>query len=287
MNRGAPRERILSISTAAFDGYDLPVAFEEIARLGVAHIEPAFIQGYTEEFGEDIFSASSARRLQAMTASAKVSCFSLSAHMNLTVPKTVEIFKRRMEFARILGAKIIVTNAGLKKDEKVFFKNMEALAREGEILDLIIGLENPGDGRENLVNTGEDGASLIRSLGSQWVRMNYDFGNLLSHRFEKVRPEEDYLHALPVSAHLHLKDVKKLADGWGFTEIGKGAIDYAGILKALAGNPAFLPVSLEIPLRFTRGPDALPRRGAAAVPLEEIRRVLHGSVEFVKKHMGI
>lgn len=280
-------ERILSISTAAFDGYDLPVAIEEIGRLGVAYVEPAFIQGYTEEFGEEIFSASSARRVQAMMDAAGVSCFALSAHMNLTVPGAVEIFKKRMGFARSLGAEVIVTNAGLKKDEEIFLKNMEVLAREAEILDLVIGLENPGDGRENIINTGQDGAPLIKRLGSKWIRLNYDFGNLLSHRFEKVRPEEDSLYALPVSAHLHLKDVKGLAEGWGFTEIGKGAIDYARIFKGMARESSPLPASLEIPLRFTRGPDALPRRGAAPVPLEEIRRVLKRSLDFVKSHLDV
>ena len=48
-------DRIISVSTAAFDGYDLSVAIDEISRLGVDHVEMAFIQGYTDPFGEEVF----------------------------------------------------------------------------------------------------------------------------------------------------------------------------------------------------------------------------------------
>ena len=49
-------DRIISVSTAAFDGYDLSVAIDEISRLGASHVELAFIQGYMDSFDEDYFS---------------------------------------------------------------------------------------------------------------------------------------------------------------------------------------------------------------------------------------
>ena len=43
------------ISTAAYDGYDLATAFQEISRAGVDLVEIAFIEGYTDPFTEDYF----------------------------------------------------------------------------------------------------------------------------------------------------------------------------------------------------------------------------------------
>jgi len=36
--------RIISVSTALFDGYPMELAIEEVAAAGAAHVEPAFIR---------------------------------------------------------------------------------------------------------------------------------------------------------------------------------------------------------------------------------------------------
>jgi sugar phosphate isomerase/epimerase len=174
-------DRIISISTAAFDGYDLAIAVDEISRLGASYVEVAFIQGYMEPFGEEIFSPGHAGRIQRLLSETGLSSFAFSAHMNLVSKESAEIFKRRMDFACRVGVKVIVTNAGLRQEKKAFIKNMETLSREAESLNLIIGLENPGDGKENIINSGKDGAMVVREIDSEWVKLNYDFGNLVSH----------------------------------------------------------------------------------------------------------
>lgn len=191
-----------------------------------------------------------------------------------------------MAFAREIGASLIVTNAGPRDRKEAFLKEMAILAREAETLGLFIGLENPGDGRDNIINCGKDGAEVIREIGSDRVRLNYDFGNLLSHLFERIRPEEDYLDALPFTAHLHVKDVKATEAGWHFTEIGKGSIDFEAVLRCSERESPHLPLSLEIPLRVTRGPDASPRRNVSPIPLDHIRKVLKGSLDFVNRALG-
>jgi sugar phosphate isomerase/epimerase len=272
----------LSVSAAAFDGYELPVVFGEISALGARYVELAFIQGYMDAFGEEAFSEKRAKTVRRDLAEAGLSCFAFSAHMDLSGAEAVGIFERRMAFAKSVGAEIIVTNAAPRFREKEFFQNIEALARKAEYLELTIGLENPGDGRENVVNCGRTGAKTIERGGSPFVRLNYDFGNTVSHFFEKRRPEEDFLPGLPYTGHLHLKDVKAFEEGWYFTEIGKGSVDYAVILRKLAEEKRTLPMSLEIPLRFARAKDASPRRAPRPVPLERIRDILRGSLRYVK-----
>jgi sugar phosphate isomerase/epimerase len=114
------------------------------------------------------------------------------------------------------------------------------------------------------------------------VRLNYDFGNVISHFYGTVRPEEDFLPAIPYTVHYHIKDVIAFDGGWRHTEVGKGSIDYGAILKTLVMKWPGVPASLEIPLRLTRAKDASPRRGDSPLPIDEIRGIVKGSFEYVE-----
>jgi len=165
-------------------------------------------------------------------------------------------------------------------------ENIAVLGRAAESLDMIIALENPGDGKANVIDSAEPAARAIDEIGLAAVKINYDFGNLLSHCFGKLKPEQDYKQVLAQTAHFHIKDVAEDDSGWYFTEIGKGIIDYQTILKELAAVSDSVPLSLEIPLRVTRAPDASPRRASQPVDLAEIRRVMTGSVNYVKQALA-
>lgn len=274
------------INTAAYDGYDLSVSLKEISKLGIRLVDLAFIEGYTDPFTEEIFSDTNAKKTLSLLDDCGLECLTFSGHMDLSQDGAVDIFKRRMTFAKGIGAKYIISNAALKQRQKGFMKNIEQLAQWADSLDMMIALENPGDGKKNVIDHGETAPKIIKQIGSERVRLNYDFGNLISHCFEKLRPEDDYKPALPYTAHFHIKDVASDASGWHFTEIGRGDIDYETILKELAVEPDPKPLCLEIPLRVSRARDASPRRAASPVALEEIRRVVSGSLSFVRKALS-
>jgi sugar phosphate isomerase/epimerase len=196
----------------------------------------------------------------------------------------VEVFNNRMAFAKKIGAKYIVSNAAPLQNKSQFMQNIKSLGQTAAGLNMVIVLENPGDGKANVMDSGEPAAKLIDEIDQETVKINYDFGNLLSHCFEKIRPEKDYKFVRESAVHYHIKDVALDDAGWYFTEIGQGTIDYRNILKDLMTIPEPVPLSLEIPLRIRRAPDASPRRAAQPVDLKEIRQVMEGSVEFVK-HM--
>jgi len=273
----------LIISTAAYDGYDLEVAFREIAETGVNLVEVAFIEGYTDPFTDAYFNEDNAARISALLAEYGLACMSFSAHVDLAREGIVDIFKNRMTFARQLGAQYIISNAAPLPNKTQFMQNIAQLGQTAASLGLIIGLENPGDGNPNVIDSGQPAARAIDEIGLATVKINYDFGNLLSHCFGKLKPEQDYKQVLAQTAHFHIKDAAADDSGWFFTEIGKGTIDYQTILKELATVSDSVPLSLEIPLRVTRAPDASPRRASQPVDLAEIRRVMTGSVNFVKQ----
>jgi sugar phosphate isomerase/epimerase len=274
------------ISTAAFDGYDLATAIAEIAAVDADGVEVAFIEGYTQPFTEETFNQAHADAIRYQLAKHHISCRSFSAHMDLTKPNAVEIFKRRMEFACLLGADTIITNAAPIARKTEFMSNIRELGQIAQSLGLMIGLENPGDGKANVIDTAQQASHVIDEIALDSVRLNYDFGNVISHCFEKVKPEADYRLALAQTGHYHVKDVARKEDGWAFTAIGNGLIDYRTILAAVSRDPRTLSVSLEIPLRLIRATDASPVRSETPVELHLIREVLKQSMEFVRQAMA-
>ena len=275
------------ISTAAYDGYDLATAFREISRAGVDLVEVAFIEGYTDPFTEDYFNSDNAAKIKALLAEHNLACLSFSSHVDLSRQGIVGVFENRMAFAAALGARYIVSNAAPLENKRQFMQNIQELGRTAAGLNLTIVLENPGDGRANVMDSGLPAARLIDEIDLETVKINYDFGNLLSHCYEKLRPEEDFQFVRDCAVHYHIKDVACDHSGWYFTEIGRGTIDYRTILKELAALREPVPLSLEIPLRIRRAPDASPRRAAQPVDLKEIQRVMEKSVAFVKAALDI
>ncbi len=225
------------ISTAAYDGYDLATAFREIAWAGVDLVEVAFIEGYTDSFTEDYFNDDNAAKIATLLVEHNLKCLSFSSHVDLSRQGIVEVFKHRMAFAKQLGSKYIVSNAAPQKSKSQFMQNIKELGQTAADLKMVIGLENPGDGKANVMDSGEPAANLIEEIGQETVKINYDFGNLLSHCFGKIQPQEDYHFVRNCAVHYHIKDVVSDDSGWYFTEIGKGAIDYQKILKELAALP--------------------------------------------------
>lgn len=271
----------VSISTVAFDGYPLPVAIDLIARIGAPQVEIAYIEGYIDPFTEEVFDRAHALSLRRRLLEAGLSCSACSAHLDLSAAEVVEVFQRRMEFARELGAAIVVSNAGPPSRRREFLRNLERIAVRAQALGLTVALENPGNGRENLLGTGLAASRLIESLGLPNVGINYDFANLITHLRDRVRPEEDYQAVLPHTVHLHIKDVAADSAGWSFPAIGKGCVDYPRILS----DPGVrgLPLSIEVPLRLHRLPDGSPQRGAEPVGLARITAALEGSFRYIQR----
>ena len=146
-----------------------------------------------------------------------------------------------------------------------------------------IGLENPGDGCDELLNVAADAPQMLSRIGSARVGLNYDVGNTVSHRPE-LDAAQDALQALPCCVHMHLKDGRGSADGWFFTPLGQGEVGLGTLLRAVAGTD--IPVSIDIPMRLHRRPDAKPGRARYRVPLADIETTLQTSLRYVRQRLG-
>lgn len=274
---------VLAVNTLAFHGYEFVRIVEEIKALGFSYMEPALISSYYAEMDDGYFSSERAKRLSALISGQGLAVIAVSAHMDLGTATAVESFQRRMDVALELGARYIHTNSTTKEKTSVFMFNLEQLVPCAESSGLVITLENPGDGENNIIGSGEEGAALIQKIGSSNLRLNYDFSNVYSYSKGRIKAEDDFKKALQFSAHLHLKEMRRDGERWQFVSVGKGITDYKSVFRYLAEHEVNLPMSIELPLRFYRGSDFkiqyTPHNKPP--PLSEIHKVLQESKEFV------
>ena len=275
-------QRIISISGAPYDGYSFPHMLESLKKIGATHVEPAFIVGYTEPFDESTFTEKNATEYANWLKEFGIGCFAFSSHIDLGREDAIEVFLGRMDFARRIGARVINTNASARATEKRFFENISVLARHAEKLDMLIGLENPGDGSDNLLNTAADAAGLLARINHPRVGLNYDAGNTISHR-PNVDSTQDALEAMQHCLHTHIKNVQVRPEGYFFSPLDAGVADCAAIVQAV--RPTNLSLSIEMPLRLHRKPDSKPNRSLERVPLETIEAALKKAMQFVSQQL--
>jgi sugar phosphate isomerase/epimerase len=280
-------EPIIPINTLAYHGYDIPTAIDEIAKFGTGYVELVFMVDYYRDLSEEVFTTWYARNIKNIIKTAGLQNIGLSAHMDLGKKNSVSSFKKRMEFAKEIGANIIITNACLKKDSDIFLKNIEQLATFAKSIGMIIALENPGADPENIIKSGKAGVSLLEKIGSDVIKINYDTSNVYSNSKGAMKPEEDIKHILSYVTHLHLKDLKQKNNGWYYSGIGEGVINYNEIFNNLSELDQLPPMSIELPLRFRFDSDFNFIRDHLQLPLPlfEIRNILERSINYIKNNL--
>ncbi|MHC4680333.1 MAG: sugar phosphate isomerase/epimerase family protein [Planctomycetota bacterium] len=280
----------IAINTLAYHGYDLSTALREISDLGASYVEPAYIQSYYDDMDESWFDEENARAVRGLLSQYGLKSVAVAAHMDIGATNAVMRFAERMEFAREVGARLVITNATQKSAEILFYNNIQKLADRAEQLGLIIALENPGDGCNSLLSSGECAASVIEKIGYDSVKLNYDFSNVFSYSKGKRRPEDDMNYALPHIAHLHLKNIRPENDEWVFTDLASGEIDYRRILSTLVQQSSIVPMSIELPLRFGYDSTFDFKRSASGgppPPVDRIRNMLKSSLEYVQGRLAL
>jgi len=272
-------EKIIAISTTAYDGYSMEVALEQISTLGYRYVELAAIRGVIEHIKPQNFNDNYIRHVKDIMSQYNLVSISFSGHVDLTDEDVVPIFKKRMDFAKKIGAKIINTNAGPREKLTIFYRNVAAIAKYAEDLGIIVALETHGD----IINSGKESKQVIERIKSNNIKINYDFANVLYYSDGKIKPEEDFKYILEYTAHLHIKALLLSKDIWSFTKIGEGIINYEYIFRILKENNCEIPISLEFPLRLS-GRRGYSLQKSATIPrIEEINQIVKDSMEYVKK----
>ncbi len=275
-------EPAISINTLAYEGYDLTTALREIAKIGAGHVELGYTRGWTEGLTEDYFSNASAGKINRLLSDLGLSSIALSAHIDLTTEDAVDEMKRRIDFGNRIGVKIVNTKVGARSGFKNFEKNIAPIAEYAESADIVIGLENPSEGADQIITSGQTGAEVVKRFDNDFIKLNYDFGNAFTYSKGEVDPAFDYQYALPHACYWHLKDIKKSHEGWDFAQIGRGAVNYDLILNELAKSNRLLPLSIEHLFIYSATKDLVVQRKAQAPELAHISATLKGACDYVK-----
>ncbi len=274
--------RIISVSSMAFDGYSLETALDELAGLGVQYIEPASVDKVFQHLVEADFCDAQATWLRERMRARGLSCISLSAHMDLTQPDSVNRFRRRLEFARAIGAGIVNTIAGPTSGLEGLRANIPAIAVRAAELGLTLALENHGD----LVDRGHQIVQFIQGIGNPAVRCNFDTGNAWFYAKGALDPAAELNEVAPVVAHVHLKD-PRVEDGlMRWVALGDGVLDLPAVGRILRHRLPHAPVSIELSLR-QRSRYFEPRWRTPETPLLlEIRNFIRRSLEALHRALG-
>ncbi len=275
-------DRIVSVSTMAFDGHSLETALDELAALGVQHVEPASVDKIFQHLVEEDFCPARANWLRTELAARGLSCLSLSAHMDLTGADSVERFHRRLEFARNVGARCVNSIAGPLGKQEEFRKNLPAIAERARDLGVVVALENHGD----LVDRGQQVLDFIREINHPAVRVNYDTGNAWYYSKGAIDPVGELALLAPVVAHVHVKSPKIVEGLLRWVALGDGVLDLPGLARVLKERLPGVPVSYELSPR-QRSRDFEPRwRTPDVPPLAEVRDAITRSLVALRRVLG-
>jgi len=281
----------LALNTLVFHGQSFEQAFAMTAGLGFKYVEPAFIKNYYPDLVDDsFFSAANGRYFQNLATDAGLKVRSVGVHFNMGdhFQDAAEMIKR-LEFAKEMGAEIVITNGGVQRNVKGFLDCIDKVTPVLEEYGLVLALENPGCGAaDSIITTGADGAALMARLDNPHVKLNYDASNVYSYTKGKVLPEDDYLHAVPHCVCLHLKQLKKDGDRWLFSALGDGTTDYGSILKGIQAKFGTLYMSLELPANHMRDGNLQICKNTdfEVAPDGLIREIISASVAYVVDRIG-
>jgi len=281
----------LALNTLVFHGREFEEAFAMAAALGFKYVEPACIKNYYPDIIDDsFFSSENGRNFLALTTDTGLKVKSVGVHFNMGDDlKDADEMKKRLDFAKEMGAEIVITNGAVKQNAKGFFDCIEKVTPVLEAYDLVLALENPGCGApDSIVATGADGASLMHQLSNPHVRLNYDASNVYSYSKGSLLPEDDYLNAAPHNAGLHLKQLKRDGDRWLFSAVGDGVTDFGVILRGIRARYGTPYMSLELPVNHMRDHalSICKNTDFQVAPNNLIRDIVSDSVRFVAVLLG-
>ena len=247
--------RIIAVNSNCYHGFSIEEAIAGIQAAGFHYIELTATKGWTEH----VFPTMSLNALYAVKdrlEAANLIPFSLSGHTNLMDSERIGDFIANMRLASFFGCDYIVSSIGEAhlKDNAVASNAVVAghirdLIPALEEYDLTLVLENHGDHA-----TGAILQDILRQVGSERVRINYDTANGIF--YAGVDPVADLAGCIDQVGYMHIKDKAGADREWNFPALGQGHVDFPRLFSLLeqAGNPC--PLSIEI--EFTQaGPKDL------------------------------
>src|SRR5919198_3582894 len=212
-------------STICFKPYSLEEALHGLAEAGFENVEIGAVKGFLEHLDPDAPQVDEARRLLDRHG---LRCVSMSGH----APLHEELGRTRLRNVLRAGAELGISvlntftgDAETDEERTAFVEGARALADEAKAADIRLCIETDS----NLLATARDGVRLLDEIGHDWIRINYDPGNVVY--YAGVQPEDDLEHALVRLGHVPLKDKRGGKGVLDFPPLGEGQLDIADMVR--------------------------------------------------------
>ena len=236
-------------STICFKPYSLEEALRGLAEAGFENVEIGAVKGFLEHLDPDDPEVDGARELLDRHG---LRCVSMSGHAQLHTDEGRDRLRRVLAAGKELGISVLNTFTGdaeTAEERARFVEGARALADDAEAAGIRLCIETDS----NLLPTAREGIRLLDEIGHDWIRINYDPGNVVYYAGE--RPEEDLDYALGRIGHVHLKDKRGGKGVLDFPPLGEGELDLAGMLRRISESGFDGPVSMEIEFADYEYPD--------------------------------
>jgi len=236
-------------------------ALEGISKAGLHYVELAAIPGYCPHVDPTRMPEHEARRLATLCGQYNLAPRVLNAATDLTTDAGITILASALEFCQALGVQVLVTavqNTDTEEGLASFMDRADSICLLAERHECVIALET----HRGYVNSGVQGAKLLKSIGSEWLRINYDMANVYNRG--GVLPHEDLLQLGgdigALIAHVHLKDKGTWVQGdRSFPQFGKGILDFGRVLSLLHDGGYRGAMTLEVEIDGKGGTQVIDR----------------------------
>lgn len=239
-------------------GTGLEPAYRIAAEYGIEWLELFHDRNWNEANGEQVIEEVTARGLRVSAVDGLSQLFRESP----LAERNQQILLRQIELAAAAGAPYAITyfgHAGERDDERAVAVYAERLApclERAEELKVTILLENEFDGAgldpagSDITRRPEVVRELVERVGSERFRTNFDASN---YYFAGVEPfPYAYTVLRDVIEYVHVKDGRRLGPlgpahddalwdrrhehlgEYGWCSVGEGAVNWDGLLRALA-----------------------------------------------------
>jgi len=247
-------------STICFKPYSLDEALAGLAAAGFENVEIGAVKDFLEHLDPDDLGPATIASTRSLLEVHGLRVVSMSGHAPLHLELGRDRLRRVLHAGAELGILVLNTFTGdaeTEDERAAFFENVREIADEAKELGITLCIETDS----NLMPTAEAGVQLLAEIGHDWIRINYDPGNVIF--YGATDPTEDIKAAAPYVKHMHAKDQIGGPGKWNFPPAGTGEVDFSKIFAALDAVGFDGPVSVEI--EFTGEPwPPLPEVEAAA-----------------------
>lgn len=276
-----------SISTVAYSGHSIETALDAICSLGVFNIELALIQGAVYDLDEEGVNEQIVAQIRMQLNQRKMRATSLAAHCDMTLENCNTLLLKRVKLTRLLDCPRLIIYAPRDGSLADFQSSAAEAIKLAEVENIKILIENVGDQQPYMLNDHQDFVSVMQAYTSNSLGINFDPGNLASHR-PGANLLLNTIESLDIAEHIHLKDVILEGDSYHFCSIGSGICEYHKLFHYIAKRKKIPFFSIEAPFSLIRKTDgqALLKPKDELCSVDEITKHLKQSITMIENIMG-